>query len=182
VTDTRLPDRWLMNPVMRELSDTDWRVYTWGLMQSNNQQTDGFIPASALVLLHPLGQHPDSYERLCERGLWTQVANGYQVNDWEETQTLSADLQRRRTNNRTRQQRKRDLDAASKVTDPSFSVPRDVPRDVLGEERLGKARIGKARQGQGSSSTETYDPATGEITGWVTVPIPGKDYEDGEPF
>ena len=182
MTDTRLPDRWLMNPLMRELSDTDWRVYTWALMQSNNQQTDGVIPASALVLLHPDGLQPDSYKRLCALGLWVQIANAYQSTKWEVTQTLSSDLERRRTNNRTRQQRKRDLDAADKAADPAISVTRDVTRDVQGEDRLGKARTGKARQEQGTSPAETYDPATGEITDWVTVPIPGKDYEDGDAF
>jgi hypothetical protein len=90
MTDSRLPDRWLMNPIMRELSDTDWRVYTWGLMQSNNQQTDSYIPASALVLLHPDGRQPESYERLCAVGLWEQVPSGYQAIDWGNSQTLSS--------------------------------------------------------------------------------------------
>jgi hypothetical protein len=171
-----------MNPLMRELSDTDWRVYTWGLMQSNNQQTDGLIPASALVLLHPDGLQPDSYKRLCALGLWVQIANAYQSARWDETQTLSSDLLRRRDNSRTRQQRKRNLDAANKAAEPSFSVTRDVTRDVLGEDRLGKARTGKARQEQGTSPTDTYDPETGEVANWVTAPIPGKDYEDGDAF
>lgn len=181
MTDSRLPDRWLMNPKMRELSDTDWRVFTWGLMQSNNQQTDGFIPASALVLLHPDGKQPESYKRLCAVGLWEQVANGYQVCDWAETQTLSSDLIRRRINNRERQKNKRERDSTKPESRVS-PVTRDITRDVQGKERLGKERLGEDRQEQGTNSLDTYDPVTGELTGWDTATIPSKDYEDGDTF
>jgi hypothetical protein len=170
-----------MNPIMRELSDTEWRVYTWALMQSNNQQTDGYIPASALGLIHPDGKQPESYERLCALGLWEQVPNGYQATDWGDSQTLSSDLLRRRTSNRNRQQNKRDRDATRADT-PVIPATRDVTRDVQGKERKGKARIGEDRQEPGTSSLDTYDPVTGEITGWNTATVPNKDHEDGDPF
>jgi len=181
MTDSRLPDRWLMNPIMRELSDTDWRVYTWALMQSNNQQTDGYIPASALVLLHPDGKQPESYERLCAVGLWEQVPSGYQAIDWGDSQTLSSDLQRRRKGSRNRQQNKRDRDA-TRADNPAIPVTRDVTRDVQGKERQGKARIGEDRQEPGTSSLDTYDPVTGKISGWNTATVPNKDHEDGDTF
>jgi hypothetical protein len=130
MTDSRLPDRWLINPIMRELSDTEWRVYTWALMQSNNQQKDGYIPASALVLLHPDGKEAESYERLCAVGPWEQVPNGYQATDRGDSQTLSSDLLRRRASNRNSQQNRRDRDATRADTP---AIP--VTRDVQGKER-----------------------------------------------
>ena len=181
MTDSRLPDRWLMNPIMRELSDTDWRVFTWGLMQSNSQQTDGFIPSSALVLLHPDGRKLDSYERLCAVGLWVQVPNGYQTIDWGDTQSLSSELLRKRINNRKRQQDKRDRDAA-KAHNGVNDVTRDITHDVQGKERQGEERQGEERQGDTSSSLDSYELVTGELAGWKTVTIPGKDYRESDTF
>jgi len=171
LVDARLPDRWLLNATLRDLSDTEWRVFTGSLMLANNQLTDGLIRNNALALTHPLGLQPECYERLVSVGLWVKVEGGYQVVEWEETQTLKATFESQKQNNRERQRIKRERDAAKLNPNRAPLVTRDVTRDVQGDARKGKDRqreeesspIARPTQGRSYPNYEVrIDPATGE--------------------
>ncbi|MDF9810167.1 hypothetical protein M2116_001128 [Aurantimicrobium minutum] len=173
--DTRLPERWILNPVYRDLTDTDWRVYTWGLMFSNDQLTDGHITASALGLLHPEGLQPESYERLVKAGLWDQVPKGgYVSTNWNETQTTKEQFLAQRESAKVRKQRQRSRQAISTVT-PS------VTRDVQGEDKA-KAEDKEQDKAQEEIDIPVANPNTGEVMEWEVATIPVSDLVDSEPF
>jgi len=46
--DTRLPDHWLGAPQFDGVSDTAWRILTYGYMWANRNLTDGWIPNKSL--------------------------------------------------------------------------------------------------------------------------------------
>jgi hypothetical protein len=105
MTDSRLPDRWLTNHSYLDLSDTSWRLFTYGLMWSNQQGTDGRIPKSCLRVL---GQTVDgiAVNELIAAGKWVETFDGFQfVGDWEADlgQSWAGDVENKRALNRDRQ-------------------------------------------------------------------------------
>ena len=141
MTDARLPGRWLMDPTMRTLGADLWTVFSWALMWSAEQGTDGLIPQHMLPLLHPSGATTDHAEALVQAGLWKADGDGYRVRGWERTQSLAADVEHQRERNRRKQQAHRER---SRVTGyVTGYVPGESPR--TGQERLGEAeeRSGK---------------------------------------
>ena len=105
MTDSRLPDRWLTNHSYLDLSDTGWRLFTYGLMWSNQQGTDGRIPKSCLRVL---GQTVDgvAVNELVAAGKWAETFDGFQfVGDWEVDlgQSWAGDVENKRALNRDRQ-------------------------------------------------------------------------------
>ena len=58
-------------------------AYVFGLLYCGEQGTEGFIPHSALLVLH--ASVVDA-QALCQAGLWIETENGWQVNDWREYQ------------------------------------------------------------------------------------------------
>jgi hypothetical protein len=154
-TDARLPSHWLTDPDVDLLTDRAWRTFTGALMWSNGAGTDGQIPPNALRFLHPLGVDDPTAAELMTGGYWRSVeGGGYQVTQWTRTQSLAADVERLRENNRTRKQqqrqREREREAASVTRDPTEVVSHDVTRDTAGEDsdRQGSVRelelIGKS--------------------------------------
>lgn len=108
MTDARLPGRWLMDPTIRTLGADRWTVFSWALMWSAEQGTDGMIPRHMLPLLHPSGATVEDAEALVGVGLWDAEGDGYRVRDWERTQSLAADVEHQRERNRRKQQAHRD--------------------------------------------------------------------------
>lgn len=138
MTDARLPGRWLMDPRHTGLTDRLARVHYGALMWSAEQESDGFVPRSALRLLHPEGATDEDARALVVVGLWQHEATDYRVCEWGRTQSLAADLERSRELSRERQRRHRGKasstrDRAANVghTDGSTRVTRDVTRDRL---------------------------------------------------
>ena len=69
-------------------------VYLCGLVYCGEQGTDGFIPRSALPLLH--GRPRDS-ELLASHDLWfPQGRSGWDIHDWHEFQQSNVETQARR--------------------------------------------------------------------------------------
>lgn len=150
-TDARLPSHWLTDPDVDLLTDRAWRTFTGALMWSNGAGTDGRIPPNALRFLHPLGVDGPTAAELVRGGYWTSVEEGgYQVSHWTRSQSLAADVERLRENNRNRKQQQRQREAASVTRDVTEAVAEDVTRDTAGEDsdRQGSARelelIGKS--------------------------------------
>lgn len=72
-----------------------WRaiaVYLCGLAHAGAQGTDGWIPSSALHLIH--GRKIDA-AHLVEAGLWVPRPGGWDVNDWHEYQPTSEETEKR---------------------------------------------------------------------------------------
>jgi hypothetical protein len=116
MVDARLRGEWLNSMRFDQLSDIAWRVFTAGLMWSNEQGTDGAIPDRYVRLLHPNGEQPDAVAELVAaidkdgRRLWERTPGGYQIVEWDSTMgQSSADyVQRRKEANRKAQQTWRD--------------------------------------------------------------------------
>jgi len=160
MTDSRLPGRWLTDDTMDSLSDRAWRTFTGSLMWSNEQGTDGAIPARSLRFLHPLGVDPPTTDELVAARLWARTKTGVQVRGWVEMgQETAAKVQQRREANRLKSSRHR----AKKG--PAY--PGDVTGDVTGvdegQDRRGQDRTGQALDGQADQ---------GKVTSWPTA-VPG---------
>lgn len=151
MTDARLPGRWLTDPSIDALSDRIWRVHTSALMWSAEQGTDGLIPRRTLRLLHPEGASVSDADALVSAGLWSAEEDAYQVLDWDRTQSLAADVERKRELDRERKRRQRAKEPVTR--DGMRDGTRESPR--LGEERLGEARPGEAKNSQSAGTTRT---------------------------
>lgn len=154
MTDARLPGRWLTDPNLEALSDRLWRVHTGALMWSAEQGTDGLIPRRTLRLLHPDAATSDDATTLVSEGLWAVEGDGFRVLDWENSQSLDADVKRRRELDRERKRRQR---SKANVTRDSM---RDESRDVRRESsRRGESEDFSSRV----SVSETRDARDDEI-------------------
>lgn len=158
MTDSRLPEQWLLSPKMLELSDGAWRVFTNALMWCNSQGTDGDLPSRYVKYTYPTGDPSEYVLELLDVGLFEQVENGFVIPDWEGIgQSPAAQVAAYRENNRLRQQKSRE----KKRTSQASSVTSDVTRDV-----------GKATQG-----ADTHGDAS-EIRGsWPVIEIPTEERE-----
>lgn len=67
-------------------------VYVCGFAYAGGQGTDGWIPASALPLIH--GRKVDA-EHLVAAGLWIPRPGGWDIHDWCEYQPSSAETEAR---------------------------------------------------------------------------------------
>ncbi|MDT0182471.1 hypothetical protein Q9S36_20040 [Microbacterium sp. ARD31] len=93
-----------MDPAVRALGADLWTVFSWALMWSAEQGTDGLIPRHMLTLLHPNGGTVANAEALVSVGLWEAEGDDYRVKGWERTQSLAADVEHQRERNRLKQQ------------------------------------------------------------------------------
>jgi len=160
MTDTRLPDRWLTDPVMDGLSDRAWRTFTGALMFSNGAGTDGAIVRRSLRLLHPDGVDLATTDELVAVGLWERTSDGVQVQQWSKTQSLAAAVERQREQNRQKVRRHRQ--SKKQAADDDGADTGDVTGYETGE-LAGQDRTGQDRQGQ-RDHTETAQ--------WKAAPIP----------
>lgn len=140
MTDTRLPDHWLLNPKLDRLSDGAWRVLTRTLMFCNQQGTDGEIESLYLHHVYPWGNPEPFLQELINIGWLQKNENGYSVPDWEgKGQATAAQVAAWRESARIRQRRSRER----KQTPQSQVVSGDVTRDV-GQEQ-DRNRTGQAK-------------------------------------
>lgn len=156
MTDTRLPEQWLMHRELDKLSHPAWRVLTRALMYCNSQGTDGEIEEIYLRHIYPWSDDPTPHlVEIVEIGWMIRTTTGYLIPDWEKKgQTTAAEMAEAREKNRLKQQRTRDKNKALREA----HVPGDVPGDV------GQARL-KDRQGEASDMNVS----------WPVVQIPTKE-------
>ena len=156
MTDTRLPEQWLLSPKMLELSDGAWRVFTNALMWCNSQGTDGDLPSRYVKYTYPTGDSSEYVLELLKVGLFEKTQNGFVLSDWVGMgQSPASQVAAYRENNRLRQQKLRE----KKKTPQVESVTGDVTRDV-----------GKAPQG-----SDTQGEASDMKVSWPVVRIPTKE-------
>jgi hypothetical protein len=137
MTDARFPERWLNDRRIVRLSDDAFRLFVMSLAWSVANRTDGRIYDDDLALILASA---NGSGQLAKAGLWERVADYWQIAEFEDTQTTSADLahmaaMRRKARDKKRRQRARARD-----------VPRDRPGDVPGDmTRTGQDRPGALR-------------------------------------
>jgi hypothetical protein len=136
VTDARFPERWLNDRRVLRLPDDAFRLFVCGLAWSVANKTDGYLSDEDLRLIP--GVNLGAAVVLQDAELWWGHMHGWQITEFEDTQTSAAQLEAaalaRRANDRKRQARHR---RALLSRDSS----RDNPRD---NTRTGQARPGKA--------------------------------------
>jgi len=147
MTDTRLPDRWLLNRDLDSLSDGAWRVYTRALMYCNQQETDGQIGDLHVRYVYPFGDATPFLAELEAIGRLERSEMGWIIPDWEaQGQSTALQMAGYRENARKRQQTFR------QKTKPPREEP--VTRDLTGD--VGEARL-KARQGEARTEEVSWN-------------------------
>ena len=140
MTDSRLPDSWLLNPTLDKLSHEAWRFFTRALMYCNQQGTDGEIETLYLRYVWPYGDPSEHLLELMESGWLVGTEKGFLIPDWvAKGQSLASEVEAKRENNRLRQKNHRQKNKGPQ----NRSVTRDVTRDV-GQDRRGQDTTGKA--------------------------------------
>jgi hypothetical protein len=111
MTDTRLPDRWLLGPLVR-IKATAFRSYTCALMWSVANRTDGVIRPEDLAYIP--GFDPADIPELIGFDLWEprvhQRGDSWLIMDFKSTQTSRAEhesLERARAKDRERKAKAR---------------------------------------------------------------------------
>ena len=140
MTDSRLPDSWLLNPALDKFSHEAWRLFTRALMFCNQQGTDGEIDTLYMRHIWPWGDSSPYVLELIDSGWLEQTEAGFVIPDWEDKgQSPAAQVAAYRAKARLRQQKSR----SNRKTPEAGPVTRDVTRDV-GQERSGQDRSGQA--------------------------------------
>ena len=143
MTDSRLPDSWLLNPVLDKFSHEAWRLLTRALMFCNQQGTDGEIELLYLRHIWPWGDSSPYVMELIDSGWLEQTDAGFVIPDWEDKgQSPASQVAVYREKARLRQQKSRTTKRASETRAVTSDVTRDVTRDV-GQERTGHDRSGQ---------------------------------------
>jgi hypothetical protein len=163
MTNANLPDRWLLEPLFDSLSDTAWRVHTFALMWSNQQGTDGHLPATSLRYLYPTTVPRNAIEELVNVKLWKRVGSSeFLILDWAGTQTPAAVVEAQRQRKKANQQASR---ARRKTPSNQESSPDSSP---VTSPVAGKTRPDETRPGQEDSAARRDTsglPKPGEYRG-----------------
>lgn len=138
MVDSRLRGEWLGSPRFDDMSDTAWRVFTGALMWSNQQGTDGLVPARYLPRLHPDGSQSDAVSELVHAGLAELTTDGaLQLLSWSDDlgQSPAEKVAEYRTKARDRMRRNRQKPPEPSVEEPSSvpvraNVPQNVPENA----------------------------------------------------
>ncbi len=156
MTDARFPDRWLSDRRIARLSDGHFRSFVTSLAWSVTNRTDGVVEPEDLVLIPNFAK--DSVKTFIGAGLWTPrqaAGRGWQIADFEATQTTSVQLRHLEDKRAKERQKKAAQRACAKAaangsTSSNSVVPGDSPQDVPPDD-TGKDRQGKDRQGEGEA-------------------------------
>jgi hypothetical protein len=135
MTDARLPDKWLDDPILESWDDRTWRIFTSLLMYSNRHGTDGFIRMTAIHRLHPSRAHYEELGPIVMDGFGDWVDGGFQLLWVDLGQSTHEEVETRKMKNREKSRLRRE-----KEKDYN-GVPSYTPRDVagyVGQERLGQ--------------------------------------------
>ena len=140
MTDARMPDRWLTDRRVLRLPDDAFRLFVVGPMWAVSNRSEGVIFDDDLELLPRV--RPGAAAHLAQAGLWThQDAEGgagyWVIAEYGKTQTSREQLEAEELARKKATEKKRRQRAAA-------AVPRDVPGDNTGQDRLGQDRQGQA--------------------------------------
>lgn len=196
MTDTRLPAKWLTDPLINGLTPLAWRTFTDSLMWSNEHGTDGDVPEVAFRYLGPKGLEQAPKAELIGKGLWAEgKQGGVIVLNWQGIgQSTAAEVEANKDKARKRQADYRER-TKGVTRDVTHNVTRDVTHHVTrrvgqeGQDR--KDRKDRLNIDTTKTSFETKkQPPQPPVDNWPTVTIPGKPDHvmsnsgvgDNEPF
>ncbi|PKQ36533.1 MAG: hypothetical protein CVT61_00210 [Actinobacteria bacterium HGW-Actinobacteria-11] len=151
-----------MNMKIAALTDRAWRVFTSALMWSNEQGTDGEIPPLAMRFVYPTDIQASVIDELVKAGLIERRQDGgFNVRDWEKSQSPAAVVEHQRERNRLKNQTYRERKKTGAVTghDPGHT-PRTV-KDTTVKDKTG--------------SIEQRGSVEEPVTSWPVATIPNSD-------
>lgn len=91
MTDARFPERWLNDLRFQEITGEDFRAYSFALMWSVANRTDGIISPHRLRFIP--GMTMDTPDRLIAAGLWVALSDGnWLIDSFTVTQTTRREL------------------------------------------------------------------------------------------
>lgn len=166
MTDSRLPERYLMDRRLNRLSAEHFRAYVMATLWSVSNRTDGEVAAEDFPFIPHFS--PAAMTALVAAGLWQPTVSGsWLIDDFANTQTSRHELEvlenaRRRERNKKARQR------ANRQTP---GLPGEVPGDVsrgTPQERLG-------RQGQEELQPHLESRKAEPVVGWHVAEIPQSD-------
>ena len=149
MADARLPVQWRNEKRFACLSLSErWTLVTM-LMFSVANRTDGHVDHGDLAL--ESGANPKDVKALVAGGFWAKVPGGWQIVEYDATQTSRhgfemIDKNRLHEKDRKAKQRAATLAKKRESERTPTSVPPDVRPDVCGDKGGDKPRQGQARQ------------------------------------
>ena len=148
MTDSRLPDSWLLNPVLDKFSHEAWRFFTRALMFCNQQGTDGEIDPLYVRFIWPYGDPSEPVDELLASGWFERRGDLLLIPDWQAKGQSTADeveaqRARKRKSSQSTRDKKKSAQSSSAAGDVSGDVSGDVGQDRLGQDRLGQDSYGE---------------------------------------
>lgn len=139
MTDSRLPDEWLLNPVLDKFSHEAWRLFTRALMFCNQQGTDGEIDPLYVRYIWPYGDPSEPVDELLASGWFERKGDLLVIPDWQaKGQSTADEVEARRARKRKNAQDSRDKKKASQSSSVGGDVSGDVGQDRPGQDRKGQ--------------------------------------------
>jgi len=161
MTDSRLPDTWLLNPVLDKFSHEAWRLFTRALMFCNQQGTDGEIDPLYIRHIWPYGDPSEPVDELLASGWFERRGSGLMIPEWEaKGQSTADEVEARRARKRKNAQTFRDKKKVSQTPSITGDVSGDVGQERRGKDRLGQdsyVKVSWPEVRQPGSSTPTVD-------------------------
>jgi hypothetical protein len=173
----RLDDGFFLHPKALAAGRDGRDVFLAAVCYSNQQQTDGVIPAHSLALVAGLAGVADAEQaasRLVEVGLWHNHVEGWEIHDFLEHQQSKEEREEWKKKERDRKRRERESRKANEVPETVHAEsPRnpgsvqplsEVRSEVKGSERNGSGGGGEPaaidlRDALGGTSTTTTSDA-----------------------
>lgn len=171
MTDTRLPDTWLLDENVVGLSDPGFRLLCGLLMYGNRQLSDGFVPYRFLSTCYPTGTVSEAMiSELTDHGFISvdPETKDVTVLDWAENgQTLAANQKRKREGDAARKRRQRARGHPERHAPTSHvTVTRDSDTEMSRSNVTGDSggqATDKDKDGTATSEKEFLFGPTGEI-------------------
>ena len=177
MTDARLRGEWIRSMRFDLLTDKSWRVFSYALMWSAENGTNGFIPERYRKLLHADGYDSEVDAELAAANLWSKARGmdglkGYQLTDWDgvlgQSTSLQVETYKASARNRQRKYREKERAKLERVTFTEAPVTSDVTRDVMGEMT---SDVGKGEEQRHRDTREIHEQETKTET-WAVADIP----------
>ncbi|MDI2098000.1 hypothetical protein [Ruicaihuangia caeni] len=169
MSDFRFTGRWLNDRRVMTLTGDAFKTFVTAGTWMVENRTDGFLTADDLEFIPRVSR--SSIAPLVAAGLWAEVPGGWQMVDYQATQTTRSEFEalenvRRREREKKARQRAKNDGAEPAGFSPS---PGDNPGDVSrGSTQARTGQEGQARTSTGSGSALTWDvaPIPGSAAAW----------------
>ncbi|WP_043644131.1 hypothetical protein [Nocardioides alkalitolerans] len=129
----KLPTNYYLDPAIIAAGDEAEMLFVRAFAYAGDHETDGMIPAAAIIRLTP--HNPaERVAALLREGLWVEVENGYRIARWwDDLQETAASLEGKRAAERDRQRAYRE-----RKKQASAAAPGDGPRAAGASRRTSR--------------------------------------------